>query len=113
MAKRTKTKKSVARKPQVDSESWLAAKLVLIDQKVLLQALLIIAAGLWVFWPALHGDWLWDDDFYITQNPLLHDQARLWKAWFEPGSFIEYYPIHETVQCMQWHLWHNHTFGYH
>jgi hypothetical protein len=80
---------------------------------VLLRALMIIAAGCWVFAPALRGDWLMDDDMYLTQNALLGDPARLWKIWFAPGSLIEYYPVEATVQAVQWHLWHLNTLGYH
>jgi len=80
---------------------------------LLLRALLIVAAGFWVFSPALHGDWLMDDDFYLTQNALLNDPARLWKIWFAPGSLIEYYPIEASAQAVQWHFWHMDTFGYH
>ena len=79
----------------------------------LLRALLILAAGFWAFSPALQGDWLMDDDFYVTQNALLHDPARLWKIWFAPGSLIEYYPLEATLQAIQWHLWHYATLGYH
>jgi Tfp pilus assembly protein PilF len=80
---------------------------------LLLRALLIVAAGFWVFAPALHGDWLMDDDMYLTQNVLLHDPARLWKIWFTPGSLIEYYPIEASLQAVQWHFWHFDTLGYH
>jgi hypothetical protein len=80
---------------------------------VMLRALLIAAAGCWVFAPALQGDWLMDDDMYLTQNVLLHDPARLWKIWFAPGSLIEYYPVEATVQAVQWHFWHRATPGYH
>ncbi|MCE0523300.1 MAG: tetratricopeptide repeat protein [Methylacidiphilales bacterium] len=80
---------------------------------LLLRALLIVAAGLWVFAPALHGDWLMDDDLYITQNVLVNDPARLWKIWFAPGSLIEYYPIEASVQAIQWRLWRLDTLGYH
>jgi hypothetical protein len=80
---------------------------------LLLRALLIVAAGFWVFSPALHGDWLMDDDFYLTQNALLNDPARLWKIWFAPGSLTEYYPIEASVQAVQWHFWHMDTLGYH
>jgi hypothetical protein len=80
---------------------------------LLLRALLIVAAGFWVFAPALRGDWLMDDDLYLTQNVLLHDPARLWKIWFAPGSLIEYYPIEASAQAVQWHLWHYDTLGYH
>ena len=79
----------------------------------LLRAALIIAAGFWVFAPALRGDWLMDDDFYLTQNALLGDPARLWKIWFAPGSLIEYYPIEASLQAIQWHFWRLDTLGYH
>lgn len=79
----------------------------------MLRAALIFAVGFWVYWPALYGDWVWDDVLYITGNPLLHDPARFWKTWFEPGSWSEYYPLHETIQMLQWQILGNHTFGYH
>jgi hypothetical protein len=34
----------------------------------ILQALVIAAAVLWIYWPALHGDWLWDDDQLVTRQ---------------------------------------------
>jgi len=69
--------------------------------------------AVFVAWmPALPGDWASDDETYLTNNPLLHDPAHLWKIWFEPGSFIEYYPITETVQLGQWQLWHQDPSGY-
>ncbi len=78
-----------------------------------LKALLIIIAGWCVFLPVLHGGWIWDDIVYIPQNPMMADPARLWKIWFQPGSFIEYYPIEQTVQWAQWELFHYDTLGYH
>ena len=78
-----------------------------------LQAALIALAACWAFGPAVHGDWLWDDDFYITQNVLQHDPARLWKIWFQPGSIVNYFPITATVAWAQWQLWGLDTFGYH
>ncbi len=73
----------------------------------------IVLAGLLIYYPAFYGAWLWDDALYLTGNPLLHDPARLWKAWFAPGTFIEYYPIEQTVQWIQWQLWGDQTLGYH
>ena len=80
---------------------------------VLIHAAIIIAAGLFIYSPAIRGYWLWDDSMYISENPLLNDPARLWKAWFQPGSFVEYYPITQTLQWVQWQLWGNDTLGYH
>jgi hypothetical protein len=34
----------------------------------LLHAAIIVLAGLWIYSPAYHGDWLWDDDQLITAN---------------------------------------------
>ncbi len=79
----------------------------------LLQSLAILAGGLYVFWPTLHGQWIGDDSWYISENPLLNDPQRLWKAWFQPGSWVEYYPIEETVQWLQWQIWREDTLGYH
>ena len=80
---------------------------------VALQVLSILAAGWWIYASALHAPWYSDDNLYFTSNPLLREPMRLWKAWFEPGSFIEYYPITQSVQWMQWELWGNDPFGYH
>ena len=41
------------------------------------------------------------------------DPDRLWKIWFQPGSFIEYYPIEQTLQWAQWELFRDNTLGYH
>jgi cytochrome c-type biogenesis protein CcmH/NrfG len=73
--------------------------------KILLKAILIVGAGIWVLSPTLHNTWSGDDDLYLTANSLLQSPDRVWKAWFQPGSFTEYYPIEQTVQWCQWRLW--------
>jgi len=80
---------------------------------VLIQVALIVAAGFWIYGPVLHGGWLMDDVNYITRNPLLHDTDGLWKIWFEPGTFIEYYPLKASVEWIEWNLFGGDTFGYH
>ncbi len=114
MVRRPNTKRNVMPEVQPHDEEVLATEGVLPEWKlVLIHAAIIIATGLWIYWPALGGDWIWDDTMYISQNPLLNDPARLWKAWFQPGSFIEYYPLEQTVQWGQWRLWGADTLGYH
>ena len=109
-----RTKKKVATKTPARDENLLTTDHVVAERRLMpFQAVIIIALGLWIYWPAIHGDWLWDDRFYVTENPLLKDAARLWKAWFQPGSFVEYYPLEQTVRWLQWQLWHDDTFGYH
>ena len=116
MAKRSKRK---ARSPAVAQNSPARGNPLGTSQKwrpSLLKAGVIALAVLAVYWPCLGGGWIWDDHLYITHNPLLHDPARLWKAWFDPGSFIEYYPIEQSVRWGQWQIFgtaDDNTFGYH
>ena len=78
-----------------------------------LPAVLIVLAGLWAFYPALSGEWLWDDGSLVARNALVHDPAGLWKIWFEPSRLIDYFPLKVSVEWLEWHLWQNQTFGYH
>lgn len=73
--------------------------------KTILRIAILVLAGLLVYWPALLGTFGGDDEIYLTDNPLLRDPDRLWKIWFSPGSFVEYYPIEETIQYFQWQAW--------
>ena len=77
------------------------------------KAVVIVAAGWFVFSPALHGSWLWDDRLDIQQNLLLRDASGLWKIWTQPSLLLDFYPLKHTVQWLQWQLWGNDTFGYH
>ncbi|HEX4140232.1 MAG TPA: tetratricopeptide repeat protein [Candidatus Methylacidiphilales bacterium] len=71
---------------------------------VALQAVTIVLGAFAVFSPVLRDTWYGDDALYITGNPLLRMPGRLAKAWLEPGSFIDYYPLEQTVQYLQWCL---------
>ena len=76
------------------------------------QAALIVLAGYFVFSPAIHGGWLWDDNRYVAQNPALRSAGGLKAIWLAPPG-VNYFPITSTVQWMQWHLWGSATPGYH
>jgi len=117
MAKRWQRKKGARDHAQVGSNPaafpFAPGALACTWQAWLPRLLLIAGATLWIYWPALRGDFVWDDGWYITTNPLLHNLTGLWKFWFQPGSWVEYYPIQETVLWTQWQLWGNDTLGYH
>jgi tetratricopeptide (TPR) repeat protein len=82
-------------------------------RREVLQGLLLIIAVFWIYLPAFHGAWLWDDNVLITQNPLMADPAGLWKIWFQPGGSPDYYPLTFTLHRLEWNLWGDNTFGYH
>lgn len=73
---------------------------------------LIVAAGLFIYWPALRGGWLWDDDTEITRNPVLGDPAGWWKIWLHPTG-PDYFPLKTFLQWVEWHLWHDQGLYYH
>jgi len=61
----------MAKRPKKQKRSTEAARVTQTKAKgfsipngnlFLLQVMTIVIAGLWVFWPAMHGDWLWDDE---------------------------------------------------
>ena len=80
--------------------------------RTMLGALTIVAAILLIYWPTLRASGSGTTPS-VLNNPLLSDPDRLWKAWFEPGSFIEYYPIEQTVQWIEWQFWGTEPMGYH
>jgi hypothetical protein len=47
-------------------------------QPAVLQAAVIVFAVLWIYSPVFHGDWLWDDNRLITENPLMKEPDGLW-----------------------------------
>ncbi|MDB6127849.1 MAG: hypothetical protein JWM35_1745, partial [Verrucomicrobia bacterium] len=74
--------------------------------------LVILLVGWWIYSPAMHGGWLWDDTVDIAQNPVMHDPAGWWKIWLTPSGW-HFFPLKSTVQWAQWQLWENQTTGYH
>jgi tetratricopeptide (TPR) repeat protein len=90
----------------------LAVKPASVRWTTLLPALAIVAAGFWIYWPALHGDWLWDDDLLVTGNPNLHGLHGLLAIWLTAPT-TDYWPLTWTFLWFEWHLWGAHPFGYH
>jgi tetratricopeptide (TPR) repeat protein len=79
---------------------------------------LMIAAGLVAlsivaFWPALGSGYIWDDDRYITENPLLRSVHGLLRIWAEPDASPDYYPLTFTFLWIGWHVWGKSALGYH
>jgi tetratricopeptide (TPR) repeat protein len=62
---------------------------------------------------AMRGDFVWDDDKYITANPALRDVDGLHTIWFEMPVQTQYYPLTLTTFWIEWHIWHDNPLGYH
>ncbi len=86
------------------------AKLRLLD---FARVAVLALAVWWIYAPALHGDWLWDDNSEITTNRELRDPAGWWHAWVAPAG-PDYFPLKTDVQWLQWRAWGGaSTLGYH
>jgi hypothetical protein len=49
-------------------------------------SLLLVAVTLVAYLPALPGQFVWDDNTYVTDNLSLHSLKGLGQIWFVPGS---------------------------
>src|SRR6266550_7374100 len=76
----------------------------------------LLAVSLIAYWTAMRGDFIWDDDHYVTANPNLRNWEGLKNIWVPPDMARErtqYYPLTNTVFWMQYHLWGLNATGYH
>ena len=74
---------------------------------------LLVLLTLITYLPALRGGFIWDDDSYVTQNPMLHSLGGLEAIWFKPLATPQYYPLVFTSFWVERHLWGVQPFGYH
>ena len=78
-----------------------------------LQGVLIIALVCIAYFPALRGDFLWDDDSNVTGNVTLRSLDGLRQIWLVPGATQQYYPLTHTSFWVDYHLWGFRTSRYH
>ena len=74
--------------------------------------LLIVAAALIVYTPAMRSGFIWDDDRFLTDNPLIKAPDGLRLFWFSTRP-LDYFPLTSTTLWIEWRLWHMNAAGYH
>ena len=77
------------------------------------QGFLIVFFVFLAYYPALHGGYVWDDDVYVTNNPLLSAPDGLMRIWFSTDSPSQYFPLTYTVFRVEYSLWGLNPVGYH
>jgi Flp pilus assembly protein TadD len=80
--------------------------------KILLPALVLIAAALLIDAPALRGGWIWDDDLLVASNADLRTLPGLARLWFAAPA-TDYWPLTWTLLWLEWHLWGDAPLSYH
>ncbi|MFQ5417432.1 MAG: tetratricopeptide repeat protein [Myxococcota bacterium] len=72
----------------------------------------IVVACFAVYAPALTGDFVWDDDTHLIDNPVLRE-GGLHQVWLEPPQEINYWPMTFTTYWVEHQLWGLDPVGYH
>jgi tetratricopeptide (TPR) repeat protein len=76
--------------------------------------IVIVLLGVLSYWPALSGQFVWDDNSWTTEIlPILRDFSGLEKIWFQPTALQQYYPLSGTTFWIDYHLWGFHPLPYH
>ncbi|MBL4700272.1 MAG: glycosyltransferase family 39 protein [Phycisphaeraceae bacterium] len=74
----------------------------------------ILLLTLFAYSRAMTCGYIWDDDFYVTNNPVLtEDFSGLSDAWLKPGATPQYYPLVFTTFWVEHQIWGLWAGGYH
>src|SRR5581483_5534646 len=63
--------------------------------------------------PAWRGGFLWDDDYYVTKNPLLVVPDGLRRIWLSLDAPSQYFPLTYTTFRIERSIWDLNPAGYH
>jgi tetratricopeptide (TPR) repeat protein len=74
---------------------------------------LLFAMTLVAYRPVLDNGFVWDDDEYVVENPMLRSAEGLQRIWLDFGSTPQYYPLVHTTFWAEYHLWRLDPVGYH
>jgi Tfp pilus assembly protein PilF len=75
-------------------------------------AALVVLAVLAVYWPAIHGGFLFDDDTLVTRSAVAQAADGLRRIWFSTEA-VDYWPVTNTTFWVEWRLWGSDPTGYH
>jgi len=76
-------------------------------------AALIMLLTVLAYLPAWRCGFIWDDDFYVTNNPLLTETDGLRRIWFSAHHQSQYFPLVYTTLRLERNLWGLNPIGYH
>jgi tetratricopeptide (TPR) repeat protein len=74
---------------------------------------LIVLLTIVSYLPALRCGFVWDDDAYVTENPLLTAPDGLKRIWFSAHRQSQYFPLVYTTLRFERKLWGLNPIGYH
>ena len=75
-----------------------------IDWIGIAQVLGLVGLTCLCYWPSLHGEFLWDDALWTTQDPVIH-AAGAWRGIWSGAQAYDYFPVTRLTFWLEWHLW--------
>ncbi|MGA3181240.1 MAG: tetratricopeptide repeat protein [Verrucomicrobiota bacterium] len=77
-----------------------------------LWGLLLLGVTMLAYQPVWHAGFIWDDDKFLTENPVLKSADGLYRLWFTTAT-PDYFPMTLSMLWVEWRLWGTHPLGYH
>ena len=73
---------------------------ILLNRSILRVGLIVVIT-LVIYIPAMRAGFIWDDDLFLTQNPLIKADDGLYRFWFttEPP---DYFPLVSSSLWLEW-----------
>ena len=88
--------------------SFFSSRVAIFAGLALLGLLTVLA-----YQPVWHAGFIWDDDRYVTNNPLLSAPDGLWRIWFSLDAPSQYFPLSYTLLRAGHFLWGLNPAGFH
>lgn len=94
-----------SRSPQPERKNWFGHPVA--------RAGLLIVLVMAAYLPALRCGYIWDDDEYVTNNPMLTAGNGLHEIWFSAHTQSQYFPLVYTTFRLERQLWGLNPLGFH
>ena len=79
----------------------------------ILKACLLVVATFAVYWPAVNGQFIWDDVQNVSENQTLRSVEGLGRSWYRIEENLHFYPLTYSSFWIDYQLWNLSTTGYH
>ncbi len=79
--------------------------------RVVAAGALLALATIVVYFPSMHGGFLFDDDQLLTNNPLIKAPNGLFRCWYTTHQ-LDYLPLTISTLWLEWRLWGMDPTGY-
>ena len=73
---------------------------------------LLVLGTFIAYLPLWRAGFIWDDDTFLLQNPLIQQPDGLFRLWFTTAA-PDYFPLTSTTLWLEWRLWGANPLGYH